>query len=328
MNGIITTTELQNFQNNIPKKPYCSSNYKIGTVIRNKEIALKQSHIQVNHPLYQKYLILDIDNNFLDILDENFGLNPNLVIANKNDCKAHFLFRLDKAIIKTESSRIKPLRYAAAVEKALTTKLKADENYSGLLVKNPFCDQFRVFSYRQDPWNLNELTEYLDLSVKAPKQAIESISTGLGRNCQLFDEIRLKYAYRQLNNFNTLESFQNYLLDKAIQYNNNFTHALNYSEVLSTVKSIAKWTWTHYEPKIQRGRDSAQNLNLSIQEKQILSASNTNKTRIESTERKIRGAIYSIKADSQKITQKRIAEVSGLSIATVKRHSKLIKSLK
>lgn len=332
MQGIITDIELDIFKKSLPNKPYCSNNLSLsGLQIRPLKTALTYTHIQPNHPLYQGYLVVDVDHCFMDALDDHHALRPNLVVANKTNPRAHFFYRLEKPVIKTEAARLKPLRYAAAIEKSLTTKLKGDQNYSGLIAKNPISDQYRTFSFRQDPWDLHELHENLDLSIKAKPQTHE-ISL-LGRNCHVFDVVRHQ-AYKIVEfhrNTTSQEDFFNAVLDLAVE-SNQFTNPLGYSELLAISKSISKWTWTKYQPNRKKANRGAYKSFLTFcnttQEKQVVSAHITNKNRKKSTEKLIREAIYSIKADGQKVTQKRIAEVSGVSTRTIRKHKDLIKSLK
>ena len=52
---------LDQFQDRLPKKPYCSDNLDYGLIIRPKEISLKYKYIQPNSPYYLHYLVFDLD---------------------------------------------------------------------------------------------------------------------------------------------------------------------------------------------------------------------------------------------------------------------------
>lgn len=333
MQGIITTPELQLFQENLPKKPYCCDHYSQGLVVRGVKHAINKDYIQPNHPDFLNYLAFDIDVDCWRVMDENHGLRPNLAIINPENNKGHFLLRIKDGIYKGENANRKFLKYASDMENKLTNQYGADFGYSGTIIKNPLSSSWRVFSYRSDPWDFDELNEYI---TKKPIQRSQidfiETNTALGRNCQLFDEIRLKYAYRSLQHHKdngTYETFKDFLFNVAEKINGEFTNPLCPGEVLQVVKSISKWTWSKYEPKINRGRDDAKGIFLgNTKDKQTLSAIETNKQRKNDTERKIKSAIYGIKADGLKVTQKRIAEASGLHRNTLRLHKVLIDSLK
>jgi hypothetical protein len=56
---------------------------------------------------------------------------------NPENGHAHLLYALKTAIRTAPDGKMKPLKYAAAVERALRKKLDADTGYSGLICKNP-----------------------------------------------------------------------------------------------------------------------------------------------------------------------------------------------
>lgn len=326
MNGININTEINIFKENLTAKPFCR-NFKDEPVrILPKSKAINYNNIQTDHPQWQNYFVVDIDTNWLNVLDKT-QLKPNLLVSNKENARAHLFFRIE-ALCKTESARIKPLKYAASIEKSLCFQLEGDSCFNNQTTKNPIkTDFYRVLSFRDKAYSFSELHEYLDLSKRAVTQEI----SGLSRNCDMFDIVRYK-AYeiaKTYQNKSDFDSFYKFLLNYA-EKNNTFKNPLVISEINSVVKSVAKWTFKNYRgSNANRGRDKLKtSLLTDLRDKQIVSASETNKQRKNDTERKIRSAIYSIKADSNKVTQKRIASVSGLGIATVKRHSKLIKSLK
>lgn len=327
MNGININTEINIFKENLTARPFCR-NFKDERVrILPKDKAINYNNIQTDHPHWQNYFVIDIDTNWLNVLDKT-ELKPNILVSNKENARAHLFFRIE-ALCKTESARIKPLKYAASIERSLCFHLEGDSCFNNQTTKNPMkTDFYKVLSFRDKAYSFSELHEYLDLSKRVVKQ---QEVTGLLRNCEMFDIVRYK-AYeiaKTYQNQSNFDSFYKFLLNYA-EKNNTFKNPLAISEINSVVKSVAKWTFKNYRgSNANRGRDKLKtSLLTDLRDKQIVSASETNKQRKNDTERKIRSAIYSIKADSNKVTQKRISEVSGLGIATVKRHSKLIKSLK
>ncbi|MBN8086346.1 replication initiation protein, partial [Vibrio vulnificus] len=94
---------------------------------------------------------------------------PNLSVKNPANGHAHLLYALDTAVrTAPDNSSLKALRYAAAVERGLREKLHADLGYSGLLCKNPLHDYWGVTEWRSEPYTLDELADYVDLSASHP----------------------------------------------------------------------------------------------------------------------------------------------------------------
>ena len=56
-----TSFFLEHLTRYLPKKPWCTNEKGTALLVRPKEIAINYKYIQLNSPIYQKYLILDID---------------------------------------------------------------------------------------------------------------------------------------------------------------------------------------------------------------------------------------------------------------------------
>ena len=85
---------------------------------------------------------------------------------------------------------------------------------------------------------------------------------GAGRNCTVFDELRL-IAYREVRAFKrtgSLDTFRSRLERVAIGINMQFPVALPPAEVRGITRSVAKWTWQHFSnetfSELQRHRAS------------------------------------------------------------------------
>jgi len=88
---------------------------------------------------------------------------------------------------------MKPLRYIAAVEKALRKKLEAYARYySGLICKNPNHIHWKIAVWQPKLYTLDWLGDFLNLNVVYDKEVVADY--GLGRNCTLFGSTR-KWAY-------------------------------------------------------------------------------------------------------------------------------------
>ncbi|WP_205899617.1 replication initiation protein, partial [Pseudomonas viridiflava] len=187
-------TQVQLFSSTLPKKPYYTDDLICGLSIAKAEIAKKAKYIQHNGPTHMIWLAFDIDRPGASIDWNDRGAPaPNLTVKNQDNGHAHALYGLATAVRTAPDGRIAPLRYAAAVENALCDLLGADKGYAGLIVKNPLHKHWQVHQWHDQPYELGELADYLDLkSTKKPK-VVEDY--GLGRNCILFEELR-KWAYK------------------------------------------------------------------------------------------------------------------------------------
>ncbi|MCP5904493.1 replication initiation protein, partial [Klebsiella pneumoniae] len=136
--------------------------------------------------------------------------------------------------------KIKPLRYAAAVESALRKKLEADAGYSGLSCKNPNHGHWKIAVWQPELYTLDWLADSLDLSAANDKEIVADY--GLGRNCTLFDETR-KWAYRAIRQgWPEYDQWLKACHERASAYNLQFAAPLDENEVNGIAKSIAKWT--------------------------------------------------------------------------------------
>jgi DNA-directed RNA polymerase subunit N (RpoN/RPB10) len=123
----------------------------------------------------------------------------------------------------------------------------ADAGYCGLITKNPLHEDWRVWSISSERYELNELAEYVDLeSFSDQRRALPEI--GLGRNCSLFEKLRL-WSYRAIRQgWPDYPQFLRACEDRALAYNTNLETPLPIQEIGHIAKSVAKWTHTHFTP--------------------------------------------------------------------------------
>ena len=190
MTEFINSLFLEHLTENLPKKPWCTDIKGTGLIVQPKEKAIKYKYIQLNHPCYQKYIILDLDyeHSLAEILFSRVGIPlPNFVTANFVGGRSHVVFELEKPIYKTDHSRLKVIEFAHAIIQRLQELFDADVAYSGTITKNPASSNWRVTELRQKPYSLHELAEKIDLPPKPLPSQKEKISAheaiGLGRNC-------------------------------------------------------------------------------------------------------------------------------------------------
>jgi DNA-directed RNA polymerase specialized sigma24 family protein len=240
-----TPTQLDLFQARLPARPYCSDDLAYGLQIRQAQSAIKRKHIQHNKPTSVHWLVFDCDYaGAIEEADSNLLPAPNLAIVNPHNGHSHLLYGLEVSVHRTQVARAKPLRFLAKVEYSLKTALKADIGYTSFICKNPLSPAWRTYELRSKSYDLVELADYLDLPTRLPKRANLD---GLGRNCSLFELLR-QWAYANVLNYRlkgSYDYFKEAVLKQAQAYNV-FPVPLPQSEVGSTARSVAKWTWNNY----------------------------------------------------------------------------------
>ncbi|MEZ2743563.1 replication initiation protein [Paenalcaligenes hominis] len=245
----IRDKQLNDYIENLPKKPYCSNDLGYGLLIRSKKKALEYSHIQHNKHTDITYLVLDVDHSFsLLMLEEQLLPTPNFLIINPKNFHAHIFYELKTAVHKTNVARQKPLRYLASIEYALKKSWKADEAYTNFISKNPINENWTYKKIRSKPWELGELADWLTLPSRLPRRAGQ---VGLGRNCTLFDMLRF-WAYDNVLEFrinSNRNSWSDTVLSTAESFNS-FPEPLPVGEIKATAKSVANWTWDNYTKRL------------------------------------------------------------------------------
>jgi len=169
---------------------------------------------------------------------------PTLTITNPENGHAHLLYALETSIRTAPDGKMKPLRYAAAVENALRKKLGADAGYSGLICKNPNHSHWKIAVWQPELYSLDWLADSLDLNAANDKEIVTDY--GLGRNCTLFEKTR-KWAYRAIRQgWPEYDQWLKACYERASAYNLHFVSPLDENEVIGIAKSIAKWTSTYF----------------------------------------------------------------------------------
>lgn len=223
----------------------------------SKSFGIKKNYIQVNTPTYQQAILLDHDDEafMADLRYEYSHLPiPNIVIENKGNGRAHSITLLRSPVPKTEKSHKHPIAYCKAVETALTLEYDADPYYNHIWVKNPFSDAYRVHVLRDEPYDLGELADKLEIKPFTAKEAKAEIALAkkraeseghfLGRNCHLFDMVR-HWAYQEIRNYRAtdLELWRSAVMQETMVQNAMLNSPLDYNELKGIAKSIARWVW-------------------------------------------------------------------------------------
>lgn len=229
------------YKNNLPTKPFYSKDLGMGLRIAKRDIALKFKHIQHNQPQMVYWLVLDMDKYYF--YEDFFNLPmPNVVAYNKygedHDCAhSHLFFALKHPVCRSDAARTKPLKYLASIEHGLKTAFESDLNYSGLISKNFLHEDYRVQFLNPDLWELGEFKDWIDIPKKIPSQ---SESSGLGRNCDIFDRTR-KIAYSEFHKYQNQSSFEKAVLGWCEEANSDYQEPLTINELKCIARSISKF---------------------------------------------------------------------------------------
>ncbi len=167
-----------------------------------------------------------------------------LTIPSPENGHTHLLYALKTSRHTAPDGKIKPLRYAAAVENVLRKKTGADAGYSGLICKNPNHSHWKIAVWQPKLYSLDWLADSRDLNAANDKEIVADYD--LGRNCTLFDKIH-KWAYNAIcQGWPEYAPWLQACVERAKAYNLQFSAPLDENEVMGIAKSVAKWTSTHF----------------------------------------------------------------------------------
>ena len=170
---------------------------------------------------------------------------------NPENGHAHLIYLLG-AWVRTDfgdPSRLRVVRYAAAIERAYAAALGADQAYAGRFHHNPFSDAYVTKIGREAPYSLAELAQYIDLHT-SPAKAVPP--QGIGRNVEIFDRLR-RWAYTAVADWKigAVSSWERVVSERAAQIAADVgaespRGPLSDNEVGHIVKSVARWVWERY----------------------------------------------------------------------------------
>lgn len=284
-----------NFIEALPEKVRSADFKDEGTRFRKREKALAYRYVELNQ-LYKKFIALDIDAPGSAYRWDERGLPPpSIIVINPENTHSHYLYELKTPVYYTEEARRAPQKFYEATDIALTHLLGADVGFTGHLVKNPTHTGWRRICH-QASYDLEDFQEYgVDLKTHKSKQVLKESMEG--RNTTLFDTLR-HWAYAEVKNHGSFALFQHSVDSKALSINGFFQDHLNgmlpVKEVLSTAKSVGKWTWKHrHSIGTQKNRGILELPDdMPIKEKQALGADYSHVVRVEKVDDKIKQAIH------------------------------------
>lgn len=249
------------FTASAPRRPYCADDLGQGVRIRSQAQALAHRYIQHNPPQALAFLVFDFDGEGALVAHQDAGLpEPSWCAESRDTRRGHLAYALACPIITSDAARAAPVRYAAAVQQAYTDALRADPGYANFLTKTPGHEDWHTRWGRAEPFNLEELADYLPHGLPAIKQIRATPrhdASGLLRNVCLFEDLR-KWSYRARLRFDDPDPWHDACHRHALGINGGFPNPLPANEVKATAKSVAKWVWQRFNAagfsEVQRQR--------------------------------------------------------------------------
>lgn len=257
-----------------PRRPYCSDDLESGLRIRSLKRAITRPYIQANPPHLRVWLIYDVDRPYCDpestsgrmtssvLAWENANLPPpSWAAVNRENGHAHLVYGLRAPVLVDGlGARDAPMRYLCAIEALMSEMLYADPGFSGLITKNPAHPLWKTLRGPTLGYELAELAEALPNLEKYRPKARRVAEVGLGRNVELFDHLR-HWAYRNVRNYKGggLDGWNAWLSlcnSKGLVRNGDFHYPLGGREVWHIAKSVAKWTYRHFDVEASDARFS------------------------------------------------------------------------
>ena len=241
----MNTAQLDLFKQRLPWHGFATDNLEHGLRFLPVDDAALRAYLQFNprHSIGWLCYDLDSDTAMLDWEDRRAPA-PNIIALNRDNGHAHLFYAIERPVHDYLGASQKALRYVAKIDIALTELLGADPGYAKLISKNPLHGRWYVVSPRSVPYDLDELADWVDLTkYRDLRRRLPTV--GLGRNCTLFETLRI-WAYRARRQpFLSEEMFHAAVRHHGLVINGTFSPALPNSEIRATAKSIAKWTWRH-----------------------------------------------------------------------------------
>ncbi len=320
----------------VAEAPYLSrcSDDKTARCVRPVKYAVNFPYMQVNRSGMVSWLVFDLDHDNPYVWDDVGLPAPNCIVSNPKNGHAHLFYAIPP-VCTTEKARYAPIKFMKRVYEAMASALKADASYSGPVAKTPGHKWWRTTFLHNDEYNLGDLAESVELPDFNPfSKGPDLEANSHSRHCLLFEETRF-YAYSIVNREReqgTYDTFLKFVSAFARNKNNyagrGFAENLSDSQVNATVKSIARWTWERYRGScggVHRGAMGLSGNNeMTIQEKQKLSAKRTHKERHKKTIGKLTAGIRVLEARGEKVTFSKLAKASGLTRQTVSKYSNVI----
>lgn len=244
--------DIDGLKEKLPYKPYCSNDVKRGLQIRARNSALKKKYIELNPPHMRTFITFDLDYevSWAYVADDVSLPQPVWCVGNAKNAHCHLIYVLDQPVYTTSMAHLKPLKYLSAIIRAYTEKLDADPAYTGKISKNPWSDKWLVFNTGKLAYGLDFLADYVSITRKLERTLRKGV-TGLGRNCHIFETVRL-WAYSEIRHYwgsrKSLSDWTEAVTRRCHEENVTFDIPLGEREIRDIARSISSWTWRHLNP--------------------------------------------------------------------------------
>ncbi len=233
----MTKSALEVFNDRFPHKRYFSNALHFSVRIAGKERANLAKYIPFNQPHVMFWPSFDVDR-LVAAIDWSDRNAPASTLTTPEH--AHLLYVLKVSIHIASDGKMKPLKYADAVENALRKKLDADVGCLGLICKNRNHGPWKRAVWQSELYVLDCLAGSLDLNAVNDKVIVPDY--GFDRNSILFDKT-CKCAYRAIRQrWPEYNQWLQVCYDRAKVYNLQFFLPIDNPEVFSITRNIAKWT--------------------------------------------------------------------------------------
>ena len=306
----------------------CSDN-KTASLVRPRNHAVRFPYMQVNRVDMKSWLVFDLDHSNPFIWEDEGLPTPNIIVSNPASGSSHLYYAINP-VCTSDNARENPIKFMKAIYKAMVKRLDADPGYSGPVGKTPGHPWWRTTELHADEYSLGELWEYVEIEsdeYQYKEKDLEAVSHS--RHLTLFEHLRF-FAYSQVDKHREEGSFKSFysVVESFAEKNNSFRSAgfsqnLTFSQTKAIVKSVSRWTWDKYNASFRHKRVLNLDSSLPLNERQRLGAEHTHAKRKTDSEEKILSACKCLRAESERITQVRIAQMTGLSRQTVAKYKHL-----
>lgn len=242
----MNSKQLSLFVNNAPRKAYSADDVS-KIKVRKIEQALQYRYIQPNDFNSKLWLVYDIDRQTCpDEITDDLNLPaPHYFVQNTVNQHAHVFYGLETPVHLNPDSSQAARRFAAAIDVGMTLALNADVSYGGLVAKNPTHSHWRVWSCAAERYELNDLSEYVDLSAFNDRRK-NLPEIGLGRNCLVFDRLR-KWAYRAIRQgWPEYNAWIRACVQRAEAFNIQLNEPMAYNEIKAIAFSVGRYTHRNF----------------------------------------------------------------------------------
>ncbi len=233
----------------LPQRPLCGDILADGTLRRPRTAALSYQHVEFNSPGRLAWLNFDIDRaDSFECWERAHLPVPNAYAQNLANGHGHVLYALRTPVGLLGLSRGQPMALAADIQRGMTRRVGADPAYANRLAKNPNSKRWRSSWFAAKPYELADLLEALDrCDLRKPDS--RTATSGISRNCDLFNELR-QFAYANVLKAkrcgSSFKDWRDRLYAVARGINLGFGIPLPHAELRQIAKSVARWTWRRF----------------------------------------------------------------------------------